>query len=62
MKKRVIVLAIVIAVIVGVMLYMHYTPFWVNITTVVSFAIGAVAGWVSNVVYRRYFKKEEENK
>ena len=62
MKKRVIVLAIVIAVIVGVMLYMHYTPFWVNITTVVSFSIGTVAGWVSNVVYRRYFKKEEEKK
>ena len=62
MKKRVIVLAFVIAVIVGVMLYMHYTPFWVNITTVVSFAIGAVAGWVSNVVYLRYFKKEEEKK
>ena len=39
MKKRVIVLAIVIAVIVGVMLYMHYTPFWVNITTVVSLSL-----------------------
>ena len=30
MKKKLIIAAIVIAIIVGVMLYMHYTPFWVN--------------------------------
>ena len=28
MKKKLIIAAIVIAIIVGVMLYMHYTPFW----------------------------------
>ena len=32
MKKKLIIAAIVIAIIVGVMLYMHYTPFWVNLT------------------------------
>ena len=31
MKKKLIIAAIVIAIIVGVMLYMHYTPFWVNL-------------------------------
>ena len=44
MKKKLIIAAIVIAIIVGVMLYMHYTPFWVNLTTVVSFGVGVVAG------------------
>lgn len=59
MKKKLIVVAIIIAVIMGVMLYMHYTPFWVNLTTVVSFGIGAVAGWVAHVIYGNYFKREE---
>ena len=56
MKKKLIIAAIVIAIIVGVMLYMHYTPFWVNLTTVVSFGVGVVAGWVARLVYDKYFK------
>lgn len=59
MKKKLIIAAIVIAIIVGVMLYMHYTPFWVNLTTVVSFGIGAVVGWVAHMVYNKYFRKEK---
>lgn len=59
MKKRLIVVAVIIAVIVGVMLYMHYTPFWVNLTTVVSFGVGAVVGWVAHMVYNKYFRKEK---
>lgn len=61
MKKELIITAIIVAVIVGVMLYMHYTPFWVNLTTVVSFGIGVVAGWVAHVVYGKYFKKEVQD-
>ena len=59
MKKKLIIAAIVIAIIVGVMLYMHYTPFWVNLTTVVSFGVGAVDGWVAHMVYNKYFRKEK---
>ena len=59
MKKKLIIAAIVIASIVGVMLYMHYTPFWVNLTTVVSFGVGAVVGWVAHMVYNKYFRKEK---
>lgn len=59
MKKKLIIAAIVIAIIVGVMLYMHYTPFWVNLTTVVSFSVGAVVGWVAHMVYDKYFRKEK---
>lgn len=54
-----IIAAIIIAIIVGVMLYMHYTPFWVNLTTVVSFGVGAVVGWVAHMVYNKYFRKEK---
>ena len=59
MKKKLIIAAIVIAIIVGVMLYMHYTQFWVNLTTVVSFGVGAVVGWVAHMVYNKYFRKEK---
>ena len=59
MQKKLIFAAIVIAIIVGVMLYMHYTPFWVNLTTVVSFGVGAVVGWMARVVYDKYFRKEK---
>lgn len=59
MKKKLIITAIIVAVIVGVMLYMHYTPFWVNLTTVVSFGVGAVVGWVAHVIYDKYFRKEK---
>ncbi|MCQ1546107.1 hypothetical protein NN761_11050 [Bacteroides clarus] len=59
MKKKLIITAIIVAVIVGVMLYMHYTPFWVNLTTVVSFGVGAVVGWVAHMVYNKYFRKEK---
>ena len=61
MKKKLIIAAIVIAIIVGVMLYMHYTPFWVNLTTVVSFGVGVVAGWVARLVYDKYFKEDAQN-
>ena len=61
MKKKLIIAAIVIAIIVGVMLYMHYTPFWVNLTTVVSFGVGVVAGWVARLVYDKYFKEDVQN-
>lgn len=57
MKKKLIIAAIVIAIIVGVMLYMHYTPFWVNLT----FGVGVVAGWVAHVVYDKYFKEDVQN-
>lgn len=43
------------------MLYMHYTPFWVNLTTVASFGVGVVAGWVAHVVYDKYFKEDVQN-
>nr|DAR05937.1 MAG TPA: putative integral membrane protein [Bacteriophage sp.] len=43
------------------MLYMHYTPFWVNLTTVASFGVGVVAGWVARLVYDKYFKEDVQN-
>lgn len=58
MKKRLIIAAIVIAIIVGVML-LHSV--WVNLTTVVSFGVGVVAGWVARVVYDKYFKEDAQN-
>lgn len=61
MKKKLIVVAVIIAVIVGVMLYMHHTPFWVNLTTVVSFGVGAVVGWVAHMVYDKYFKGDVQD-
>lgn len=61
MKKTLIITAIICIIIVGVLLYIHYTPFWVNLTTVASFGIGTVVGWIVHVIYSKYFKGGIQN-
>ena len=58
-KKNWIVLGIIVVAIIAALLYVHYTPFWVNLQNVVIFAIGVVAGAFGLYVYNKYFKKAE---
>ncbi|QIG64743.1 hypothetical protein SJC03_65 [Bacteroides phage SJC03] len=60
MKKKLIILAIVIAVIVAVMLYMHYIPIWINLQNIVVFAVGVIVGVLGFYTYNKYFKKVED--
>jgi Flp pilus assembly protein TadB len=60
MKKNLIILAIAIAVIIAVILYMHYVPVWINLQNIVVFAAGAVVGVLGLYTYNKYFKKDKD--
>ena len=45
MKKKLIVLAVVVAVIVGLLAYYQYVPFWVSIVSTGAFIAGILLGW-----------------
>lgn len=45
MKKKLIVLAIVVAVIVGLLAYYQYVPFWASIVSTGAFIAGILLGW-----------------
>lgn len=45
MKSKLILLAIVIAVIVGLLAYYQYVPFWASIVSTGAFLFGVYLGW-----------------
>lgn len=45
MKKKLIVLAIMMAVIVGLLAYYQYVPFWASIVSTGAFIAGILLGW-----------------
>lgn len=45
MKKKLIILAIVIIVIVGLLAYYQFVPFWASIVSTGAFIAGMVVGW-----------------
>ena len=47
MKKKMIVMAIVIVVIVGLLAYYQYVPFWASIVSTGAFAAGIILGWMA---------------
>lgn len=46
MKKIIIIVAVVIAVIVGLLAYYQYIPFWASIVSTGAFLAGGVVGWL----------------
>lgn len=49
MKQKLIIFAIVIAVIVGLLAYYQYVPFWASIVSTGAFIAGMVVGWMAKV-------------
>lgn len=47
MKQKLIVMAIVIVIIIGLMAYYQYVPFWVSIVSTGSFLFGVFLGWLA---------------
>lgn len=47
MKSKLILLAIVIAVIVGLLAYYQYVPFWASIVSTGAFLFGVYLGWLA---------------
>lgn len=56
-KKTIIWIAVIVAVVIGVLVYMHYTPVWVSISNVICAAVGVVLGWIAHVLYNKYIKE-----
>ncbi|MCI7359354.1 MAG: hypothetical protein MSK40_16860 [Parabacteroides sp.] len=47
MKKNLIILAIVLAVVVGLLAYYQYVPFWASFVSTGAFIAGGVIGWLA---------------
>lgn len=47
MKKYLIVAAIVWAIVVGVLAYLNYVPFWASIVSTLALIAGGVRGWLA---------------
>lgn len=56
-KKTIIWIAVIIAVVIGALVYMHYTPVWVSISNVICGAAGIVVGWIAHMLYNKYIKE-----
>lgn len=60
-KKTIIWIAVAVLAVIGILLYMHYTPVWVSLSNLVV-AVGGVviAGWILHILYVKYIKTGEE--
>jgi len=56
-KKTIIWVAIIVAVVIGALVYMHYTPVWVSISNIIFVAVGIVLGWTAHILYNKYIKE-----
>lgn len=61
MKKTLIITAIVVVVVIGILLCLHYFPFWVNLTNVIVLVVGILVGWIARVLYAKYILNDENN-
>lgn len=62
MKQKLIYAAIAVAILIGIMLYVHYVPVWNSVANLISLCVGSIIGWVAHVLYLKLFKKEEDGK
>lgn len=60
MKQKIIYGAIAVAILIGIMLYIHYVPVWNSVTNLISLGVGAVIGWITHIFYLKFLKKEED--
>lgn len=49
MKQKLIIFAIALAVIVGLLAYYQYVPFWASIVSTGAFIAGMIVGWMAKV-------------
>lgn len=47
MKSKLILLTIVVIVIIGILAYYQYVPFWVSIVSTGAFIFGVFLGWLA---------------
>ena len=47
MKRRMILMAIVVVIIVGLLAYYQYVPFWASIVSTGAFIFGVILSWLA---------------
>lgn len=47
MKKKLTVFVIVVAVVIGLLAYYQYVPFWASIVSTGAFVYGIILGWMA---------------
>ena len=47
MKRKMILMAIVVVIIVGLLAYYQYVPFWASIVSTGAFIFGVILGWLA---------------
>lgn len=60
MKKYLIIAAIILAVVVGVLAYLNYVPFWASIASTLAFISGGVIGWLAKDWSNKHVIKANE--
>lgn len=58
-KKKWIIAVIIIAVIIGMIVFNHYVPLWFNLTSLVFIIIGIFIGFLLMYLYNKLFKKSD---
>lgn len=59
-KKTIIWIVVAVLAVIGILLYMHYTPVWVSLSNLVVAVGGVIAGWILHILYVKYIKTGEE--
>lgn len=54
MKKIIIIIAIVVAAIIGLLAYYKFLPFWATIVSTGAFIAGGVAGWLTKGLFDKF--------
>ena len=57
-KSKLIAAAVALLVIVGILAYFNFVPFWASITTALAFIAGGAAGWAAKAWSDRNIGKE----
>ena len=57
MKKKIIIIAIVVAVIAALCFSVHHMPVWASIVTTTVLILGGAIGWFAKVFYDKYIKE-----
>lgn len=47
MKKKLIVFVVAVAVVIGLLAYYQYVPFWASIVSTGAFTAGIIFGWMA---------------
>ncbi len=57
MKKKIIFLAVIVILLIGLGLWLKYTSFGVTVVTILVGLGGIVTGWCGKILYDKYVKE-----